>query len=193
MKTYLSIYLGSALLSLAVTPAVIWLALRMKAVDRPGVRTVHTRPIPRIGGVAIFLSAVSMIVAALFLDNAIGHAFQHVRLQVVTLLCSASVVFLVGLVDDLRGLPARVKFIVELLAAGSLCLVGVRISSIAVTNGWSLHLGFMSWPLTILWNSRRWPFLRNKRRFQYLGNDRNPRNRRYRILWLRLPQTGLIA
>ncbi len=151
MKTYLSVYLGSAFLSLAVTPAVIWLALRIKAVDRPGVRTVHTRAIPRIGGVAIFLSATSLIVAALFLNNAIGEAFRHVRLQVVTLFCSASVVFMIGLLDDLRGLPARFKFLVELLAAGSLCLVGVRISSISVTEQWTLQLGLLGWPLTVLW------------------------------------------
>ena len=184
MNTYLSVYLGSAFLSLAATPAVIWLALRIKAVDRPGVRTVHTRPIPRIGGVAIYLSVTFLIVAALFLNNAIGQAFRHVQLQVMTLLCSASVVFLIGLLDDLRGLPARFKFLTELLAAGSLCLVGVRISSIAVTGVWTLHFGLLGWPLTVLWNSTRWPFLRNKRRFQYLGDDRNPRNRRYRILWL---------
>lgn len=151
MKTYLSVYLGSAFLSLAVTPAVIWLALRIKAVDRPGVRTVHTRAIPRIGGVAIFLSVMSLIIAALFLHNAIGEAFRHVRLQVVTLFCSASAVFIIGLLDDLRGLPARFKFLAELLAAGSLCLVGVRISSIAVTDAWTLHFGLLSWPLTVLW------------------------------------------
>ena len=151
MKTYLSVYLGSAFLSLAVTPAVIWLALRIKAVDRPGVRTVHTRPIPRIGGVAIFLSVTSLIVIALFLNNAIGEAFRGIRLQVVTLFCSASVVFIIGLLDDLRGLPARFKFLTELLAAGSLCLVGVRISSIAVTDTWMLHFGLLGWPLTVLW------------------------------------------
>ena len=151
MKTYLSVYLGSAFLSLAVTPAIIWLALRIKAVDRPGVRTVHTRAIPRIGGVAIFLSVTSLIVIALFLNNAIGEAFRHIRLQVVTLFCSASVVFIIGLLDDLRGLPARFKLLAELLAAGSLCLVGVRISSITVIDAWTLHFGLLGWPLTVLW------------------------------------------
>ena len=83
--------------------------------------------------------------------NAIGETFRHIRLQVVTLLCSASVVFIIGLLDDLRGLPARFKFLAEILAAGSLCLVGVRISSIAVTDAWTLHFGLLGWPLTVLW------------------------------------------
>jgi UDP-GlcNAc:undecaprenyl-phosphate GlcNAc-1-phosphate transferase len=54
-------------------------------------------------------------------------------------------------VDDLRGLPARFKLLAELLAAGSLCLVGVHISSVAITEQWTLHLGLLGWPLTLLW------------------------------------------
>ena len=151
MKTYLSIFLGSVFLALVVTPAVIWLARRLRVVDHPGVRTVHTRPTPRIGGAAIFLSAMTLMIAVLFLNNAIGQAFQNIQLQVMTLLCSASFVFLIGLLDDLKGLPARFKFLAELLAAGSLCLAGVRISSIGITEQWTLHIGLLSWPLTLLW------------------------------------------
>jgi len=151
VKTYLFIYLSSAILALFVTPAMIWLAQRIKAVDRPGIRTVHTRSIPRIGGVAIFLSAMSLILAVLFLNNAIGQAFQKIQLQVMTLLFSASFVFLIGLVDDLKGLPARFKFLTELLAAGSVCLAGVRISSISITEQWTLNFGLLSWPLTLFW------------------------------------------
>jgi len=151
MKTYLCVYLGSAFLALVITPAVIWLARRIKAVDHPGVRTIHERPIPRIGGVAIFLSAMSLIVAVLFLNNAVGHAFKDMRLQLTTLFCTATFIFFIGLVDDLRRLPARFKFLAELLAACVLCLVGVRVSSVAVTEQWTLQLGSLSWPLTLLW------------------------------------------
>lgn len=151
MKTYLFVCLCSMFVALLVTPAVIWLARRLKAVDRPGIRTVHTRPVPRIGGVAIFLSAMALILAVLLLNNAIGDAFRNVKPQLITLFCSASFIFLIGLVDDLRGLPARFKLLAEFLAAGSLCYVGVRISSIAITEQWTLHFGFLSWPLTILW------------------------------------------
>ena len=58
MKTYIGVYLGSAYLAVLLTPIVIWLARRIGAVDWPNVRSVHTRPIPRIGGVAIFLPAI---------------------------------------------------------------------------------------------------------------------------------------
>jgi UDP-GlcNAc:undecaprenyl-phosphate GlcNAc-1-phosphate transferase len=151
MRTYLCVYFGSAYLALIATPLVIWLARRIGAMDRPDIRSVHTRPIPRIGGIAIYLSSVCLIVALLFLNNAIGARFWQVRLQVITLLGAATGVFLIGLIDDLRGLPARCKFLVELSGAGALCLVGVKISSIGLDEGSAIRLGWLGWPLTLLW------------------------------------------
>jgi UDP-GlcNAc:undecaprenyl-phosphate GlcNAc-1-phosphate transferase len=151
MNTYLTVYLGSLLLAVLVTPGVIWLARRIGAVDRPGIRTVHTLPIPRLGGVAIFVSAMALIISVIFVNNHIGAAFRAVQLPLLALLGSASLIFVVGLVDDLKGLPARIKFLAELQAALVLCLVGVRISDIAFTDQWVLPLGEWGWLLTILW------------------------------------------
>lgn len=151
METYVSVYLGSTFLALVTTPIVIRLARKINAIDRPGVRTVHVRPTPRIGGVALYLSTIPLIVTVLFLDNNIGQAFRNARMQLITLFGSATFIFLIGLVDDLRGLPVRFKFLAELLAAGSLCLVGVHISSISITEQWTLRLGLFNYPLTLLW------------------------------------------
>ncbi len=151
MTTYIAVWLGSLFLALVLTPAAIWLARHVGAVDRPGIRTVHTRPVPRIGGIAIFLSAVGLIVPVLFLDNRIGDVFRDMSLQVSTLLGAAMLIFLVGLVDDLKGLPARVKLLVEIIAAVWLCYVGVCISALEITDGYLLHLGQWGAPLTILW------------------------------------------
>lgn len=151
MTTYLVVYFGSLILALLATPVVIWLARRIGAVDRPGIRTVHKLPIPRIGGVAIFLSAMVVIVSVIFVNDNIGQAFRAAWLQLVTLLGSATLIFAIGLVDDLKGLPARVKFLAELLVALVLCLAGIRISNIAVTDQWVLPLGEWAWLLTLLW------------------------------------------
>ena len=162
MTTYLFVYLGSAVLALILTPLVIRLAGRIGAVDRPGVRTVHERPIPRIGGIAIFISAITLMVVALFLNNAVGQAFRGIRLQVTTLLATAGFIFLVGLVDDLRGLAARYKFLAQLAAAIALCLAGVRINSIGFTGQLVLALGSWGYVLTVLWNFPEWRLLRNQ-------------------------------
>jgi len=149
--TYACVLLGSALLAEMITPIVIWLAWRVGAVDKPGIRSVHIHPVPRIGGVAIYLAAMSLIVCLPFIDGKLAESFRDVRLQVIVLLGSATSIFLIGLVDDLWRLPARVKFLAELLAAAALCLVGVRIGSIGLGEGIELQLGWLGWPITMLW------------------------------------------
>jgi UDP-GlcNAc:undecaprenyl-phosphate GlcNAc-1-phosphate transferase len=151
MTTYLCVYLGSFVVALVVTPLVIRTAYHINAVAVPGVRTIHTRPIPRIGGVAIFLSAVSLVVPVLFLDNRIGEDFRAIRGEVISLLCAAGFIFVIGLIDDLKGLAARFKFLVELTAASALYFIGIRINSIAIADGLVLHLGGWGFVLTVLW------------------------------------------
>jgi UDP-GlcNAc:undecaprenyl-phosphate/decaprenyl-phosphate GlcNAc-1-phosphate transferase len=151
MNMFLSAYLGSAILAVLVTPVVIRLARRIGAMDQPCSRGVHERPVPRIGGVAIFLAAAGSIMAILVPDSPLGEASHNLRQPLTALLCSSTLIFLVGLADDLRGLSAKLKLAAELAIAGLLCLAGVRISSIALTDEWVLHLGGWGTALTILW------------------------------------------
>jgi UDP-GlcNAc:undecaprenyl-phosphate GlcNAc-1-phosphate transferase len=70
---------------------------------------------------------------------------------VLVFLGAAVFVLIVGLADDIRGLPARVKFVAQLAAAGAVCLAGIRITSFCVGTWLVLDLGWWGWPLTILW------------------------------------------
>jgi len=151
MKTYLLVYLGSLLLALLTTPIVICVARILKIYDSSDVRKVHTSAIPRIGGVAIFLSATVLLIAVLFLDNNIGKAFRSIQVQVVTLLGSGTFIFLTGLIDDLRGIRARHKLLAQVAAGVALCLVGVRIDSLNVANLFTIHLSWLSFPVTVFW------------------------------------------
>ncbi len=151
MQTYLGVYCGSAFLALMATPAVIWVSRRVNALDYPGIRAVHTRPIPRIGGVAIVVSSTCLIISMLFFNNAIGVAFWEMRWEVLTTWCMALCIFAVGLTDDLQGLPARTKLAAEFLAACVLCVAGIRISTLQITDTFVLNLGWLSYPLTIVW------------------------------------------
>ncbi len=151
MNPFFSAYFGSVFLAVLLTPWVIRWANRIGAVDQPGFRGVHQRPTPRIGGVAIFLSTVGPLGAILALDGATGAALRNVQGNLAALLGCATLIFLVGLADDLKDVPARHKLLAELAIAGLLCLAGVRISSIALTDQWVLHLGGWGTLLTILW------------------------------------------
>jgi UDP-GlcNAc:undecaprenyl-phosphate GlcNAc-1-phosphate transferase len=151
MSTYVCVYLGSLALALLTTPVVIRLAHRIGAVDRPGARKVHERPIPRLGGVAIFLSTLCPLGAVILLQGRSSAIFPAPRAQLLTLLGAATVVFAIGLADDLRGLPARLKLLAELLTAAGVCFLGIRIPEVTLAEGWSLPLGSWSYVLTILW------------------------------------------
>jgi UDP-GlcNAc:undecaprenyl-phosphate GlcNAc-1-phosphate transferase len=151
MESYLCVYLGSAFSALVTTPVVIFLAGKINAVDLPGTRNIHLRPTPRIGGVAIFTSTISLMLAVLLLDNTMGAAFHNVLPKVIVLLSGSAFVFVVGLIDDIRCLPARIKLLAEMAAATAVCAAGVRIMSVNVADLFTLRLGWLSWPLTMLW------------------------------------------
>ncbi|MFW6107306.1 MAG: glycosyltransferase family 4 protein [bacterium] len=151
MKTVACTFLAAAVLALGLTPLVAWLARRLRLVDRPGVRKVHASAIPRIGGLAVALAMLAPVVAVMTLDNVVGEAFRDIQAKVIAILAGAGFVLLVGLADDVHGLRARTKFTAQLLAAAAVCAVGVRIHILSGGGILWLHLGWLSWPLTILW------------------------------------------
>jgi len=151
MKTYLFIFCGSLLLSIGITPAVIFIARALNVYDDIHARKVHAGVIPRIGGLAIFTAAMALIVPVLLLQNTIGQTFRNAGPQVIALLVSASWMFAVGLIDDLVHLRARTKFTAQFLAAAAVCWFGVRIESIQIGEWASVHLGVFGCPLTVLW------------------------------------------
>lgn len=151
MKTYLFIYLGSTILAAITTPIIIFIAKRIGIVDVPEARKVHLSSIPRIGGVAIFVSMMTLLILVLFLDNAIGEMFRDIQPKVIALLSAATFVFLIGLIDDIHSFSGRIKFLALIVASLVICASGSRIDSISIATWFKLDFGLLAWPLTILW------------------------------------------
>jgi UDP-N-acetylmuramyl pentapeptide phosphotransferase/UDP-N-acetylglucosamine-1-phosphate transferase len=153
MSIYVLVYLGSLVLALAVTPVVIRVARRLGIARIPGARHMHTQPISHIGGVAIFLSVMTVSIAALRFSNLLGTAGQPVPTPLRVLFLAAGFMFAVGLIDDIKtkGLRAQTKFVAQIAAAILVCIGGMRIQSVVVTESLTLNFGWFSWPLTILW------------------------------------------
>jgi UDP-GlcNAc:undecaprenyl-phosphate GlcNAc-1-phosphate transferase len=150
MKTYIAVSLGAFVLAMLMTPRTARLARALGIVDVPGVRRVHRDTTPRLGGLAVVLAALTMLVLVLMLDNVIGRAFRGVQTQVIALVAGSLLVFAGGLIDDVRGLRAGAKLLFQLAAAIVVCALGVRIGSVSVV-GFTLDFGWLAWPLTILW------------------------------------------
>ncbi|NQU76679.1 MAG: undecaprenyl/decaprenyl-phosphate alpha-N-acetylglucosaminyl 1-phosphate transferase [Planctomycetes bacterium] len=94
---------------------------------------------------------MALTIPVLALNNTIGQAFREIHTQVTVLLAAAFLVFLVGLLDDIRSVPAKFKLLCLVGASLLLCSTGSRIESITLDSTFELHLGWLSWPVTMLW------------------------------------------
>ena len=132
---YILTFAISLILSLVLTPIVRKVMLKLGILDQPSESRWHRQPVALMGGIAIF---VSFMVAALF----ICVVCKSVALRsIVAILLGSSVIFTLGLLDDLLGTYPKIKFAVQLLIAMSMIPLGIT-SKIFPYNwmnfGWTL-------------------------------------------------------
>ena len=145
---YLLLALTSAVLSLALTPVIGRGSRLLGLVDAPGGRKVHTRSVPRLGGVAIMLAAglAFAVIAALgpgALDPASWPAMRP-------FLLAAGLIFTAGLIDDVNGLGPTPKLLIEFAAAALVMSSGLLIERVTML-GTTFQLGWVAWPVTAAW------------------------------------------
>jgi len=104
---YLVIGGAAALITFLVTPLVGWFARRRKWLAAPNDRTVHTKPIPNVGGIALFIGFVGAFALSRVLDR-FDPLFAR-NSEPRGILIAAALMFMVGLVDDIRELSAPAK------------------------------------------------------------------------------------
>jgi UDP-GlcNAc:undecaprenyl-phosphate GlcNAc-1-phosphate transferase len=137
--------LFAMLVSFIMTPAVKLLAHRVGAVDIPkDERRMHSRPIARMGGLAIFLG---------FLLSAI--LFVELTAQIRGMLLGGVIIVVLGILDDIFALPALPKFFVQIAAALVAVMHGNVIQVLSNPNIFSADpywvLGSLSIPMTVIW------------------------------------------
>ena len=132
-------------ISFAATPIAKSFAINVGAIDVPGeARRVHDHPIPRMGGLAIFIGFLISVVL-----------FVNISRPVRGILLGTVIMVIVGIIDDIVSLRAWQKFLAQIVAAVVAVLHGVVIQVIANPNVFhpveGVSLGFLAVPLTILW------------------------------------------
>jgi UDP-GlcNAc:undecaprenyl-phosphate GlcNAc-1-phosphate transferase len=131
------ILLFSCLAACFLTPVCRALALNVKILDRPDWRKIHDQPTPLLGGVPVFVAFSS----ALFLNNVFLPGMK-------SLLLGAGLIFLMGLIDDIKPLPALLKFFLQVGVA----LVVIVVGDIQLTFFYpSVWAPLVNIPLTVLW------------------------------------------
>lgn len=126
---FLGAFLGAFAIGIGITYLVRSLANRIGVVDVPdGERRLHPRPVPKAGGIAIYLSALACG-AMLW---AIGLLGMPNALQTVGFIGGGTAMFLVGLLDDFREMEASTKLILQIAVAGLVFAAGFRITGLPV-------------------------------------------------------------
>lgn len=149
MKTIHIAFLIALTVAYVVTPLVIKLAYKLGAIDVPkDNRRVHTVPIPRLGGLAIFIGFMVSVLVTFKLDT-----------RLLGVIAGSIIIVIMGIFDDIKPLSAKVKLLVQILVAGLVVYCGVRINFI--TNPLSylfggadktfIQFGNWSYPLTMIW------------------------------------------
>ena len=141
---------GGALLcafavSFLMCPLVKSFAYKIGAIDVPkDNRRMHKKPVPRLGGLAIFLG----FIVSMLLFVKVDHQLQGILL-------GASIIVVLGVVDDMSPLRAYFKFCVQIFAALVAVFHGVVIQTLSNPNVFAespyWDLGWLSIPITVLW------------------------------------------
>ncbi|MFI3173582.1 MAG: MraY family glycosyltransferase [Bacillota bacterium] len=141
---YLATFSSAALVTLWTTPFAKWLSFRFGAIDYPKDRGVHKEPMPRMGGVAMVIGFMVSVSLVYFLDNPLIHTKEFLGF-----LIGAAIIAILGAFDDIKNLPAKLKFCVQIIAALIVIFSGTRIEIVL----WPVTatLETLSVPITLVW------------------------------------------
>ncbi len=132
LATVLLLTALAGILALCITPLVRMLGIHWNLIDRPdGQRKVHTKPIPRIGGVAIALAYCGAVLVIALLSSTGWVASSVSFIAVKSVAPAAALVFLTGLTDDIFNLKPWHKFGMQFIAAVLAVASGVHIHGVA--------------------------------------------------------------
>ena len=139
---------SSAALALLLTPLIGRGSTALGLVDAPGGRKVHAQSVPRLGGVAVVLAAALALAIVPSLPPGQRASASWMALQ--PFVAGGLLIFLIGLVDDIRGVGPAPKLLVEVLAAAIMMASGLLIERVTVLgNTWTL--GWLAYPVTAAW------------------------------------------
>lgn len=116
LRFFLSL-IGSALFVYVAAPLFMKLAFRLSIIDEPGGRKIHSTAIPLLGGLAIY--------AGLMIGIATNLCYLK---RFAPFIIALTIIFLLGLIDDIRGLGARIRLGVQTIASLVIILTGTRVS-----------------------------------------------------------------
>ncbi len=138
IERILLIVFSTFLLVVFLVPFIKKIAVHIDALDYPKERNIHKKPIPRLGGVAIFLGF-------LFGYMLFGETSEMMN----SILIASFIIVLVGVIDDIKSMPPYAKFFGQLFAAAIVVFYGNLLIDDITIFGLEIVFGFLAIPLTL--------------------------------------------
>lgn len=135
----LYIIIATFLSSLIYVPICKKIALHIGAIDLPNERKVHEKPMPRIGGLAIYASFITGYML-----------FGNITTQMISILIGGFVIIITGIMDDIKPMSAKNKFLAQLLAAAIVVFYGKIYLTEASILGMYLNFGQWGYLVSII-------------------------------------------
>jgi UDP-GlcNAc:undecaprenyl-phosphate/decaprenyl-phosphate GlcNAc-1-phosphate transferase len=147
------LFVCATVFSLLLTPVAIRIAHFVGAIDLPNDRKIHSHPMPRLGGLAIYGSVVLSLLLCCALDRGLFSDSWLLSWKGAMLFVSLMLVLLLGVWDDVHSLGPGKKFLIQFFSASLVYFAGFHISSITypLGNAGLLSLGTLDFPATVLW------------------------------------------
>ncbi|CAN5148660.1 MraY family glycosyltransferase [soil metagenome] len=141
---------AALIIALIVTPIVRIYGHRFGLLDEPGGRKVHAVPVPRLGGIAMAIAfGIAIGLAAIF-SNDLGATLGLRPNRAPAILAGVSLLLVVGIIDDTRGMRAFVKLGFQIGAAVLAWALGLSLERLHLP--WAIvELGPLALPLTVAW------------------------------------------
>lgn len=127
MREYLLVFIVAAAMTYAATPLVRWVAIGVHAFTPVRERDVHATPIPRLGGVGMLIGFAAAVLVASRLPY-LKQLFE--TSEIAGILAGATLICLLGAIDDIRDLDWLTKLAGQMLAAGIMAFSGVQLLSL---------------------------------------------------------------
>lgn len=148
MIAYIFVFISGLGISFFLTPYIKDRLIERGFLDKPDARKVHTRAIPRLGGIAIYVGFCISLIIAYF---GYPRFFEEKEMNILGLLVASTFIVIVGAVDDIYNIRPWIKLAAQVFSAVILIIFGFNIEAISNPFGGAFELGAFSYPLTILW------------------------------------------
>ncbi len=148
IKEFLATFFVAGAVAIVLTPIIRKIALKFDIVDKPGKRKVHRKKMPTMGGLAI---AAGFYVGTIVVFRAIPGAMDRFLFKFNGICIGSTLIIILGIIDDIKPLNAKLKLIVQIIAASVLIATGFVVEEVTIPFFGKVPLGYLGIVFSMLW------------------------------------------